>query len=222
MKWACPGRSRLLDRWPGVLLLAFYFGTSLSAQAHIGSPTVFYEGLAGPYSVRVVVRPPEVIPGLAEVSVRTESDGVEHVTALPMRWNTGRGGAPPPDEAVPVRGETNLYSTQLWLMQGGAQSVEVTVSGRAGSGKVIVPVNAIATRVLGMPRFLGRILGALAIGLVILLASIIGAAVRESGLQPGRLPSRRRQWLSRAATLIGARAGRLRASTPTEAGLENL
>ena len=35
------------------------------AIAHIGSPNVFYEGLAGPYHVKVIVRPPSVVPGLA-------------------------------------------------------------------------------------------------------------------------------------------------------------
>ena len=40
------------------------------AVAHIGSPDVYFEGKAGPYSVRVVVRVPPVIPGVAEVEVR--------------------------------------------------------------------------------------------------------------------------------------------------------
>ena len=35
------------------------------AVAHIGSPDVYFEGKAGPYSVRVVVRVPPVIPGVA-------------------------------------------------------------------------------------------------------------------------------------------------------------
>src|SRR5690349_5285167 len=95
--------------------LAFSLGCPIALQAHVGSPTVFYEGAAGPYQARVTVRPPEVIPGLATVSVRVFTPGVEHVTALPIRWNTGRKGAPPPDEALPVRGESNLFSTQLWF-----------------------------------------------------------------------------------------------------------
>src|SRR4051812_3464807 len=86
------------------ILLALLFLPCL-ARAHIGSPNVFYEGTAGPYPVRVVVRPPEVVPGLAEISVRVEGDGVRRVTALPVFWKTGREGAPPPDEATPVRGE---------------------------------------------------------------------------------------------------------------------
>jgi hypothetical protein len=170
-------------------------------QAHIGSPTVFYEGTVGPYQARITVHPPEVIPGLAAVSVRVFSPGVERVTALPVRWNTGRKGAPPPDQALPVRGETNLFSTQLWFMQGGAQSVEVEITGTSGEGKTLVPVNAVATRVLSMPRSLGFLLGAFGAVLVGLLAVVVGAAVRESVLVPGAQPSRRRVWASRGATV---------------------
>ena len=35
------------------------------AGAHIGSPNVFFDGMAGPYSVRVILRPPAVLPGLS-------------------------------------------------------------------------------------------------------------------------------------------------------------
>ena len=44
----------------GAVLLAALF-----LCGHVGSPNVFYEGTAGPYPVRVLVRPPQVIPGIA-------------------------------------------------------------------------------------------------------------------------------------------------------------
>src|SRR5947207_1426311 len=62
----------------------------LSAGAHVGSPNVFFEGRAGAYPVHVIIRPAEVIPGLAEISVRVEARGLERVTALPIKWNAGR------------------------------------------------------------------------------------------------------------------------------------
>jgi hypothetical protein len=176
------------------------------ASAHIGDQNVFFEGYAGAYPVRVVVRPPGVIPGLAEISVRVETNGAQRVTALPMRWDSGRKGAPPPDEARLVRGETNLFNAQLWFMRSGAQSVEVAVEGAAGTGKVIVPVNAVATRVLGMPRGLGATLAGLGLLLVLLAVSIIGAAVRESVLPAGVLPAAKRRWLSRGVAVAAALA----------------
>ena len=189
--------------WSGLLkvllaVIACWMGLA-PVQGHVGSPNIFYDGTAGLYPVRISIRPPDVIPGLVDISVRVLSPDVRQVTALPMRWNTGRQGAPPPDIARPVRGETNLFTTQLWFMVGGAQSVEVTVDGRNGRGSVIVPVNAVATRTLGMPNTLGWILAGLGTVLVLLLASIVAAAVRESGLTAGHLPDSRRRWAARGA-----------------------
>lgn len=200
------GRSATTSTF-ALLLLAFLLLPS-PAYAHIGDQNVFFEGRAGAYPVRIVVRPPGVIPGLAEISVRVETNGARRVTALPMRWDSGRQGAPPPDEAKLVRGETNLYSAELWFMRGGATSVEVSVEGAAGPGKVIVPVNAVATRVLNMPPALGALLAGFGALLVLLAVSIIGAAVRESVLPGGTVPTKRRRWLGRgvavgAALVIG-------------------
>jgi len=70
---------------------------------------------------------------------------VHRVTVLPVFWRAGREGSPPPDEARLVRGETNLYSAQLWLMKPGAYSVDVTIEGARGKGTLVVPVNSMAT-----------------------------------------------------------------------------
>lgn len=189
-----------------VLIATLLLGIWLArpARAHVGSPNVFFEGSAGPYPVRVVIRPAEVIPGLAEISVRVEAGEVEKITALPIKWNAGRQGAPPPDVARPVAGETNLYSAQLWFMEPGAQSVELELTGAAGKGRVVIPVDAVARRVLGMPRVLGAVLVLLGVVLLALLLSIIGAAVRESVLEPGVRPPVRRRWYARGAMALGA------------------
>ncbi len=181
-------------------------GFSPAVRAHIGDQNVFFEGHAGPYPVRVVVRPPGVIPGLAEISVRVETNGFQRVTVLPMRWDTGRNGAPPPDEAKPVRGETNLFSGELWFMRDGAQSVEVAVNGTAGVGKVIVPVNAVATRVLGMTRGFRTMLMILGALLIALAVSIAGAAVRESVLPAGVEVSAKRRWFARGTIVVATAA----------------
>jgi hypothetical protein len=188
------------------LLIVFFGGSfgAFSARAHVGSPNVFFEGHAGAYPVHVVIRPAEVIPGLAEISIRVESSGVDRVTALPIKWNAGRQGAPPPDVARLVLGETNLYSAQLWFMESGAQSIELEIDGSSGTGRVIIPVDAVARRVLPMPEGLGVTLAVLGLALMALLVSIIGAAVRESVLEPGAEPQRRRHWYARGAMALGA------------------
>jgi hypothetical protein len=192
-----------LPRAP-LLLFAFWMLVALSAHAHIGSPNVFFEGQAGPYPVHVIIRPAEVIPGLAEISVRVDAGGIERVTALPIKWNAGRKGAPPPDVASLVRGETNLYYAELWFMEPGSQSVELEVRGTSGNGRVTIPVDAVARRVLGMPKFLGGTLAGLGFILAALLLSVIGAATRESMLEPGLAPLPRRRWWARGAMAIGA------------------
>lgn len=193
-----------MKRFRIVLILALGGLLPGSARGHVGSPNVFFEGQAGPYPVHVVIRPAEVIPGLAEISVRVETAGVQRVAALPIKWNAGRLGAPPPDIARPVRGETNLYNAQLWFMESGAQSVELEIKGAAGTGSVIIPVDAVATRVLAMPKALGACLVVLGLLITTLLLSIVGAAVRESVLPPGVEPPRSRRWYARGAVTLGA------------------
>src|SRR5437763_16963253 len=94
------------------ILLALLLLIPWSARAHVGSPNVFFEGKAGPYPVHVVIKPAEVIPGLAEISVRTEG-GVDRVTALPTKWHARRPAAPPPDVAPLARGDTQRDNAQL-------------------------------------------------------------------------------------------------------------
>src|SRR2546426_12517810 len=43
---------------------------TLATTAHVGSPDTYFEGAAGPYPVRIIVRNPGVVPGLVQISVR--------------------------------------------------------------------------------------------------------------------------------------------------------
>ncbi len=169
------------------------------ARAHVGSPNVIYEGLAGPYPLRVTVRPPGVVPGLAEISVRILQGKADHVTVLPVRYDTGSKGSPSPDPATPVRGEPNLYSAELWLMTSGAHSIFVNVDGPAGAGTTVVPINSVATTRLQMPPWFGGALLVVGVLLVAALISIVGAAVRESVLPLGQTAPR--SWRARISML---------------------
>lgn len=176
----------------------------LAASAHVGSNDTVYEGAAGPYGIRVVVRAPGVVPGLAQITVRLLSGGpVQRVTVLPVRWDAGTQGAPPPDVAEPVPGEPTLRSASLWLMTSGSYSVHVTVAGAAGAGTAIVPVQVVATRRLALQRPLGIALLGLGAFLFVGALTIIGAAVRESVLTPGEQPDRRRVRRGRVAVATG-------------------
>ena len=179
----------------------------MTAAAHVGTSNAYFEGAAGPYGVRVIVRTPGVIPGLAQASVRILSGGaVERVTVRPLRSDVGLDGAPPPDVAGPVRGEPDLYSGELWLMTAGSYSVEVTVAGAVGEGTAFVPVMAVAERRLGMHRAVGWGLAGAALFLFVGAVTIFGAAVRESVLEPGVEPDHARRRRGRLAMVLGALA----------------
>lgn len=176
----------------------------VTAVAHVGSPNVFFEGKAGPYPVKVIVRPPGVVPGLAEISIRVAGDDVRRVTALPVFWNAGRKGAPPPDEATLVRGETNLYATALWLMKPGAYSVDVAVEGGSGGGSVVVPVNSLAISRRPMAPWFGAMLAALGLALFAGAVRIAGATFGEATLEAGATPTPSDRRRSRFSMIIAA------------------
>lgn len=66
-----------------ILFLVLLAGMPL--RAHVGSPDVYYEADAGPYHLFVTVRIPQVIPGVAEIQVRSASNDVETISVVPMR-----------------------------------------------------------------------------------------------------------------------------------------
>lgn len=190
-----PSRRRACERAVVILsTLALLLFCPIAARAHVGSPNVFFEGPAGPYPVRVTIAPPGVVPGLAQIHVRVHSGHPQTITVLPVRSDAGTKGAPPPDVAKLVPGETNLFTAQLWFMRSGAYSVFVDVSGPEGHGTAIVPMNALALERLDMSRGMSLLFLGLGLFLVALLVSVIGAAARESTLEAGAEPtlSRRR------------------------------
>jgi len=183
---------------------AFVATLVIVASAHIGSPNVLFDGVAGPYPVRVIVRPPEVVPGLAEVITRVDATDVERVSIRPVFWRAGAAGAPAGDDLRQVAGQTRVYSGHLWLMSYGAYSVYVTVTGPRGSGTAIVPVSSFATGRLPLSPALGAILVVLGGLLVAGIVTIIHAATGESLVPPGEVMDASRSRRAKRATLIFA------------------
>ncbi|MGZ8375740.1 MAG: hypothetical protein ACXW61_10120 [Gemmatirosa sp.] len=172
---------------------------ALTTSAHVGTNDAFFDGLAGPYAVRVVVRPPGVIPGQAQLTVRVLQGDARRVQVQAAQWNVGTKGAPAPDDAAPVEGERGLWAAQLWLMTSGSYMVNVTVDGAQGRGTATVPILAVATARLGMQRGMGWLLVLLGGLLVAGLVTMIGAAAREASLPPGEMPDRKRRLVGRIA-----------------------
>jgi hypothetical protein len=189
-------RGSLLRR---AVILTGATGLVLTTSAHIGSPDTWFEGTAGPYPVRILVRAPGVIPGLADVVVQVTGEGVRAVTASPAGYNAGDRGIPPADTARLVPGRSDSWTVPLWIMAPGSYSVRITVTGSRGQGTAIVPLSAVATRVLDMDRRLGWLLAGFGVFLFVGAVTIIGAAVRESVLPPGETPDPARRRRARFA-----------------------
>jgi hypothetical protein len=191
--------------WPAWRAAASALALVGVLSGHVGTLDTFFVGQAGPYRVQVTVRPPGVVPGLAQVTVRVDGGAaVTAVTTQAAQWNVGSRGAPAPDAAVRVPGDAALWSAQLWLMTRSSYAVHVTVDGSLGTGRVTVPVTNVATRTLGMTPGLGWILAALAAFLSVGLVNLVGAAARESSLAPGETEGAASRRRGRLAMVAGA------------------
>ena len=196
------------SKWQAPCRLLFLLCLAGPAFAHVGSPDVFFEGDAGPYRLFVTVRLPQVIPGVAEIEIRSESNDVQEVRIVPLRL-TGPGSqyAPTPDLTQRSRKDPQFFAGSLWLMEGGSLQVRVQADGERGKGEVSVPVPSTVQRVLPMQRGLGLVLFALMVLLAAGIVSIAGAAVREGELEPGAAPApsqvhRARRVMAFAAFLV--------------------
>ncbi len=193
-------KSRSIISRLSFLSLAIILFAAAPLGAHVGSPDVFYEGLAGPYHLFVTVRVPQVIPGVAEIEVRSESKDVRSIQVVPLRL-TGQGSnvAPAPDIAQQSKDDPQFFTGSLWLMETGALQVRVMADGTRGKGELSVPVPSYAQTVLPMEKPLEGVMIVLLLVLTIGIVSIVGAGAREAKLDPGaQLP----QSNSRRARMI--------------------
>ncbi len=169
-----------------LLLLAFV----TLGQAHIGSPDIYVDGNAGPYRLFVTIRPPQVIPGVAQVEVRAEAAGIREMSVTPLSLGqTGEQNAPTPDLLRRSNTDPQFFAGALWLMTDGSSQVRIKVEGAQGSGVLAVPVAAVARTTRSMQWQLGVILSVLGLFLVGGITAICGAAVREAKLPEGLAPA---------------------------------
>ena len=189
-----------------VTTLAALVGVWLASSAHIGNTLVVQDGRAGPYGLRVLVRPPAVIPGLVDVVIRTTTLNAvpTSITLRPALWRYGTKGAPAAEHALAVPGEPGTFQTQVWIMSSGSYALHIGADGPAGKGTFIVPYTSVATATLGMPDWLGWMLAALSGFLVFGLMSVAGAASRESTLPIGLTPDAKRFRRARLAAGVAA------------------
>jgi hypothetical protein len=174
------------------------------AFAHVGSPDVYAEGQAGPYKLSVVVRPPLVIPGVAEIEVRAQTAGIDRITVTPLPL-TGEGAKHPPIPDVMDRpsNDQQFYTAHLWIMATGSWQIRFSVAGSQGPGQLSIPFPATAISTATMQTGMGAMLAFLGALLVLGMVGIVGAATREARLAPGQTvapASRKRSYIAMSVT----------------------
>jgi hypothetical protein len=176
------------------------------ALAHVGSKDVFQQVTAGPYKLFVTVRMPNVIPGVANVEVRSTGAPIAALEIAPLPIAGEASKHPPtPDAMKASTVDPAFFTGGVWMMSSGSWQVRIHVTGAAGDATVSVPVPAVAIATLQMQRNLGIPLSFLGLFLVISMAGVIAAAVREARLPPGETTSpklRRRGLVAMAASLV--------------------
>ena len=186
-----------------LIVIAIWVTWVWVARAHVGSPYVLLDGRAGAFPVRISIREPDVVPGLAEITIRVLEGSPDRILVLPLDHHADREKAPRPDEAISTPGDPQLYSASLWFMRRGAYAVEVTLEGKGG-GRVLVPVDSLARRQEPMGPLLSLILAALAIFLVGGYVSILASAVSQSRLGPQAQLKARLSWRAILGALVGS------------------
>jgi len=153
--------------------------------AHVGSPDVALEGAAGPYRLLVSVKPPDVIPGTAQVTVFLQNGSGVALSAQPIYFYSGAKGAPSADWLPPVPGQPGQFKGPVWMMNDGSSSILLHVEGPAGKGDLVVPIMAVSTAQKSLPAGTGYVLAGLGILLFVLLVTIIGASVADGLTRKG-------------------------------------
>jgi hypothetical protein len=167
-------------RWFIVVLALF---SATCAYAHVGSPDVYADGQAGPYRLSIVLRPPLVIPGVAEIEVRAETPGINHITITPVPLTGEASKHPPvPDSMVKPSKDPQFFTGHLWIMATGSWQVRFVVDGAQGHGELSIPLPATAMAIRKMNAGLGSLLAVLGLILVVGMVGIVGAAASKAKL----------------------------------------
>jgi hypothetical protein len=170
------------------LLFACVFACAFTASlwAHVGSPDVFFQGKAGPYQLLISIRPPDVIPGVAKVEVRSLSPDVKRIELTPTPM-MGEAAKHPPvaDVAQNSTADPQYFEGSLWLMGSGSWKVRVHAAGTSGDGAMQIPVPAVALRMRPMDQGVSYFLLGMMAFLTVGMVALVGAGIREARLEPG-------------------------------------
>lgn len=175
----------------------------LAGTAHVNSPDVYFDGYAGPYHLLVTLRPPAVVPGIAQVQIRSVSSDVSEIKILPLRMiGVGAKMAPLPDPAKRAADDPQLFTGSLWIMVRGSWKVQIQATGAKGTAQLDVPLPAVSTSSQPMHAGLGFLLGLLGLALAAGFIGIIVAATRDAALSANEVPARAQMSRGRIGLMV--------------------
>ena len=160
-------------------------------NADIGHLNYIFEGKAFDRPIRVIIKTPGVVPGLADIIVKSFDQEIDNILVTPIVWKeannwnpTGNGpqAAPPADIMLPIKGEKNTFQAELWLMDFGAYNIQIDFFKNNQSEIINIPINSIANQIIPMTQFTSVILFLLMLLLIAGLSNIITIGYRESTL----------------------------------------
>ena len=161
-------------------------------------------GEAGPYRLSIVIRPPLVIPGVADVEVRAETAGVDRLTITPVPLTGEASKHPPVADVMERPTRTRSFTADTYGSWRPARGRFGSRSAAAGTRRTLHsparhrdrdPQDAAGPRAA---------VAALGVLLVVGMIGIVGAATREAKLPPGApVPTggRRRGYIAMSAPL---------------------
>src|SRR6202012_2965284 len=118
-----------------------------------------------------------VIPGVAEIEVRSETPGIDRIDITPIPLTGEASKHPPvPDGMKRPSSDAQYFTGHLWIMATGSWQVRFQVSGSQGAGLLSIPVPATAMTTRKMQPGMGIMLAALGLLLVVGMVGIVGAA----------------------------------------------
>ncbi|ANM29595.1 hypothetical protein ABI59_08400 [Acidobacteria bacterium Mor1] len=124
--------------------MALLLLSALPAGAHLNSPHVFVQDLAGPYDILLIAHMPEAIPGEAEVQVRIQDRAADEQISVQIRAVPPQGEqhAAPWVDGVPSEVDPAFFTAPVPLMVTGVWRLQARLEGVRGVGTLSVAAPA--------------------------------------------------------------------------------
>ena len=131
-------------------IISFIILFITSIYADIGHYNFTFEGEAFNQTIRVLIKPPGVVPGIANITLNVFDQSIDSVKIQPVKWHgkitsyphlkAGPQGSPPADLLNKVEDEESFFFGELWLMDFGAYNINIELFKGKSSEIINIPI----------------------------------------------------------------------------------